>query len=87
MATARRAPRPQADKEADRATFVSLLAQGPGLRDELRTTLRALPAPAARTAAQRRDALTLRVLLWLVKVKLLEVGLGSAADRDGAGDV
>jgi hypothetical protein len=82
-----RTPRPQADKEADRASFVSLAAEIAAVREELRTGLRALPAAASRTAAQRRDALVLRTLILLVRAFLLSVGKGSAADRDGIQDV
>ena len=56
-----------------------------GLRpdaDDLRAAIAALPAPASRNAAQRRDALMLRTLLRLVRWSIISAGAATAADLD-----
>jgi hypothetical protein len=77
-----RAPRPKADKDADRAAAASIVADLRAVRDDNRAALRALPAAASRTAAQKRDALAFRSAIVLARAQLLTLGVGQPADRD-----
>ena len=70
------------DADADRALVRNLVADLRDARRDLRTALRALPAPAARTAAQRRDATIMRAVCVLIQAQLASLGVASAADRD-----
>lgn len=71
------------DKAADRTAAVAIVADLRTVRDDCRTALKALPAPAARTAAQKRDALLLRSAIVTARSQLLALGVGAPADRDG----
>ena len=70
------------DKADDRLAASSLVDELRAHRDDVRTALRALPAPASRTAAQKRDALMLRGDLLHTKAILVSWGVGQAADRE-----
>jgi hypothetical protein len=66
---------------ADRDKATALVADLRANRAELRAALRALPAPAARNAAQKRDALMLRTLADLVAWSLISAGVADDGDR------
>jgi hypothetical protein len=66
---------------ADRDKATELVADLRANRAELRAALRALPAPAARNAAQKRDALMLRTLADLVAWSLISAGVADDNDR------
>jgi hypothetical protein len=70
------------DPNADRTKATALVADLRGARADLRAALRALPAPAARNAAQKRDALMLRTLADLVAWSLISAGVAESGDRD-----
>lgn len=72
------------DRTADKAAATSIVTDLRTARDDLRTALKALPAPASRTAAQKRDALLLRSQIMVIRSQLLGWGVGTAADRDGS---
>jgi hypothetical protein len=82
MPTPRATGRPPADRAADRATATGLVADLRAARADLRAALRALPAPAQRTAAQRRDALLLRTAALLVQAQLVGWGAATSTDRE-----
>jgi len=67
---------------ADRALVAGLIPDLRGARRDLRDAIKALPAPAARTAAQRRDALIMRTAALLIQSQLTQLGVASPADRD-----
>jgi hypothetical protein len=67
---------------ADRTKATALVADLRGARADLRAALRALPAPAARNPAQKRDALMLRTLADLVAWSLISAGVANDGDRD-----
>lgn len=67
---------------ADRTKATALVADLRGARADLRAALRALPAPAARNPAQKRDALMLRTLADLVAWSLISAGVAEPGDRD-----
>jgi hypothetical protein len=71
------------DKAADRTAAVAIVADMRSVRDDCRTALKALPAPATRNAAQKRDALLLRSAIVTARSHLLALGVGTPADRDG----
>lgn len=76
-----RSVRTQANRDDDRKKIGNLAA---ALRDditELNTAIAALPAPATRNAAQKRDALIMRCLIRLIRWCLITSGVGTAADR------
>ena len=80
-APARRTP---ADRQADRSAASTIVG---GLRQILaanRAALKALPAPAARNAAQKRDALGMRSVIVLASAQLLTLGVATAEDRDAS---
>ena len=66
---------------ADRTKAAALVADLRGARADLRAALRALPAPAARNPAQKRDALMLRTLADLVAWSLISAGVADDGDR------
>lgn len=66
---------------ADRTKATALVADLRGARADLRAALRALPAPAARNPAQKRDALMLRTLADLVAWSLISAGVADDGDR------
>jgi hypothetical protein len=66
---------------ADRDKATALVADLRANRADLRAALRALPAPAARNAAQKRDALMLRTLADLVAWSLISAGVADDGDR------
>jgi hypothetical protein len=66
---------------ADRDKATALVADLRANRAELRDALRELPAPAARNAAQKRDALMLRTLADLVAWSLISAGVADDDDR------
>ena len=66
---------------ADRNKAKALVADLRGARADLRAALRALPAPAARNPAQKRDALMLRTLADLVAWSLISAGVADDGDR------
>ena len=74
--------RTREDAEADRAAVVGLVSDLRGARRDLRTALKALPAPADRTAAQKRDALMMRTSALLIQAQLVQLGVAGPADRD-----
>lgn len=76
-----RAVRPQADRTADRQKINDLATALRTDIDDLQTAIAALPVPASRTAAQKRDALIMRCLIRLVRWCLITSGAGTAADR------
>lgn len=76
-----RAVRPTSDRNADRTKVVSLATDLRADIAELQTAIAALPAPAVRTAAQKRDVLVMRTLIRLVRFCLISSGAGTAADR------
>lgn len=78
--------RPVADRTASRTVLATKAAKVRVRRADLRTALKALPAPASRTAAQKRDALTLNTLIDLAGAFLASIGLDTAADRDTTED-
>lgn len=71
------------DRAADRTAAVAIVADLRSVRDDCRTALKALPAPAQRNAAQKRDALILRSMITVARSQLLALGVGTPADRDG----
>ena len=77
-----RIARPTADRGADRAKVVGLLADIRAARTDLRQALRDLPAPAQRTPAQRRDALVMRSVALLIQWVIIGSGAATTADRD-----
>ena len=66
---------------ADRNKATALVADLRGARADLRAALRALPAPAQRNPAQKRDALMLRTLADLVAWSLISAGVADDGDR------
>jgi hypothetical protein len=66
---------------ADRDKATALVADLRDDRAQLRAALRALPAPAARNPAQRRDALVLRTCADLVAWALISAGVAGDDDR------
>lgn len=69
------------DRELDRAKAARLLTSLRGDIPELEAAIAALPAPASRTAAQRRDALLARTLIKVIRWDIIAGGAGTAADR------
>lgn len=76
-----RAVRPEADRTADRAKIANLAAAMRQDVTDLNDAITALPAPASRTAAQKRDALIMRCLIRLIRWCLITSGAGTADDR------
>lgn len=66
----------------DKTKAVELVIDLRAARADLRTGIKALPAPAARTAAQRRDVLVMRTCALLVQAVLVILGSATTADRD-----
>lgn len=79
MALAKRTPEAAA---ADRTLVAGIVGDLRSARRDLRTALKALPAPADRTAAQRRDALIMRTTCLLIQSQLAALGVAGATDRD-----
>lgn len=77
-----RSVRPAADRTADRDKAISLLADIRQARADIRGAIKALPVPASRTAAQKRDALILRTVALLVQWAIIGAGAATASDRD-----
>lgn len=76
-AAAPRTPDERAAHQTKRANLAT------GLRADvadLTAAVAALPAPASRTPAQRRDALVLRTLIRLIRLSMLMYGLAQADD-------
>ena len=63
-----------------RNTIIIATSNASGLY--IRDALKALPAPASRTAAQKRDALILRTVALLVQWAIIGAGAATASDRD-----
>jgi hypothetical protein len=80
----RKIDRTPEDRAADRTTVNGLVAELRTARGDLRNALQGLPAPASRTAAQRRDALILRTLRLLVSAQLVSWGVSQSDDRDNS---
>lgn len=78
--------RDKRDRDADRALVGNLVDQLRTARSDLRTALRALPAPAGRNAAQRRDALILRTQALIIQALLASWGVTRDTDRDATED-
>lgn len=78
MATRKRS---QAARTADRTKIVNLATALRADIADLQAAIQALPAPAARNAAQRRDALIMRSLIRLIRWSLITSGAGTADDR------
>ena len=76
-----RSVRPAVDRTADRAKIANLATSLRQDITDLSDAITALPAPASRTAAQKRDALIMRCLIRLVRWCLITSGAGTAADR------
>lgn len=76
-----RAVRPQADRTADRTKIANLATAMRRDVTDLNDAIAALPAPASRTAAQKRDALIMRCLIRLIRWCLITSGAGTSADR------
>lgn len=74
--------RTREDAEADRATVVGLVRDLRDARRDLRTAIKALPAPADRNAAQKRDALMMRTSALLIQAQLVQLGVAGPGDRD-----
>ena len=70
------------DASADRATVVGLVRDLRDARRDLRTAIKALPAPADRSAAQKRDALMMRTSALLIQSQLVALGVAGLSDRD-----
>lgn len=73
---------PEWPNATDSAQAAQMLASLRSTRADLRAALRALPNPAARNAAQRRDALLLRASALLIQSTLASWGTMTAADRE-----
>lgn len=82
MPVPRSSGRPPADRVADRTVARGLVADLRAVRADTRAAVRALPAPAQRTAAQRRDALLLRAVGLLIQSQLVSWGAAQAVDRE-----
>lgn len=78
--------RPANDRTASRSALIAKTDKVRARRADLRAALKALPAPASRTNAQKRDALVLNTLIDLVAMSIAAVGLDNAADRDTTED-
>lgn len=76
-----RAVRPKADRTADRKKIGDLAVAMRQDITDLQDAIAALPAPASRTAAQKRDALIMRCLIRLIRWCLITSGAGTTADR------
>jgi hypothetical protein len=76
-----RAVRPEADRTADRTKIANLASSMRQDVTDLNGAIAALPAPASRNAAQKRDALIMRCLIRLIRWCLITSGAGTAADR------
>lgn len=74
--------RTREDADADRVLVKTLVGNLRDARRDLRTAIKALPAPADRTAAQKRDALIMRSTCLLIQAQLVALGVAGAADRD-----
>ncbi len=78
--------RSKQDRDADRLLASGLVEQLRSSSVDLRSALKALPAPASRNPAQRRDALVLRTLALIVQALLASWGVARPGDREPAGD-
>ena len=74
------------DPIADKTRAAALIADLRASRSKLRDALVALPAPADRTVAQRRDAMILRTLLDQTQFTLITSGVAAAADLTASPD-
>lgn len=74
--------RTPADRAASRSTAAGLIPDLRQARADLRTAIKALPAPASRTAAQKRDALQMRTQCLLIQAQLVSWGVAQPGDRD-----
>jgi hypothetical protein len=70
------------DAAADRTLMTGLVTDLRDARRDLRTAIKALPAPASRTAAQKRDATIMRAVCVLIQAQLAQLGVAGPADRD-----
>lgn len=66
---------------ADRAKLTNLATALRTDIEELTTAIGALPAPASRNAAQKRDALIMRSLIRVIRWCLITSGAGMTSDR------
>lgn len=73
--------RSQAARTADRTKITNLATALRADIADLQAAIQALPAPGARNAAQRRDALIMRSLIRLIRWNLITSGAGTADDR------
>lgn len=78
---ARRTP---AGRQADRAAASTIVGDLRQISAANRAALKALPAPAARTPAQKRDALGMRSVIVLACAQLLTLGVATVEDRDAS---
>lgn len=69
------------DREQDRVKAAKLLTSLRNDIDALEAAIAALPAPADRSAAQRRDALIMRTLIKVIRWDIIACGAGTEADR------
>ena len=76
-----RAVRTQTDRQLDRDKITNLATAMRQDVIDLDAAIQALPAPASRTAAQRRDALIMRCMIRLIRWCLITSGAGTASDR------
>lgn len=70
------------EHQARRARAAELVPDLRTARADLRTALKALPSPATRTPAQRRDALQLRTLALVVQAVLVLMGVAGQQAAD-----
>lgn len=73
---------PERPDAANSDQAAQMLAALRTTRADLRAALRAMPDPASRNAAQRRDALLLRASALLIQSTLASWGTMTAADRE-----
>lgn len=81
-----KAKRTTDERTQDRMKATSLLGELRATITDLQAAIAALPAPASRTAAQKRDALVLRTLVKLIRWNIIAAGAGTAADRTAEPD-
>lgn len=74
--------RDKRDRDADRQQAADMVTDLRAAVADLRSNIKALPAPAQRTAAQRRDAVRDRTLILLVRAMFATWGVSTQADRD-----
>ena len=75
----KRTPQDVADDRTLVGNVVTDLRQA---RADLRAEIRKLPAPASRTAAQKRDVQIMRATCVLIQAQLVQLGVAQPGDRD-----